>query len=283
MVRDRLHAGTGPRLRTRHRQQLLGVLGLLALLAAVDQTTELAGLPGHTGHTGGLGAVGWAVALTCGLLVHGWVARSLVRWRRPALGAADLITLGRATLACAAAGLAAATMLGSPRTPVLVGLVTLALLLDAVDGPVARRTRSVSVFGGRFDGEADAFLMLVLSAYLAATVGVWVLAIGVMRYAFGAAGWAWPWLRADLPFRYWRKVVTAVQGIVLTVAAAAVLPPLWTYAALGGALALLVESFARDVVWLWRRRPTARIAPVVSSRHGTQGLRSATSLSGSLP
>jgi phosphatidylglycerophosphate synthase len=260
---------------------------LLGLLAALDQTTRYtAGSPtgSLTGSPTGLGTAGWAVALTCGLLVHGWVARGLARWRRAALGAADLITLGRATLACGAAGLAAATMLGSPRTPVLVGLAAAALLLDAVDGPVARRTRSVSVFGGRFDGEADAFLMLVLSAYLVTSFGAWVLVIGLMRYTFGAAGWGCSWMRADLPFRYWRKVVTAVQGIVLTVAAAGVLPPLWAYAALGGALALLVESFARDVVWLWRQRPAARGVPaVVSSRHGTQALRSASPLTRSQP
>ncbi len=53
-----------------------------------------------------------------------------------------------------------------------------------------------------------------------------MLAIGVARYAFAAAGWVLPWMRGQLPPRYWRKVVTATQGIVLTVAAAAV-APLW--------------------------------------------------------
>src|SRR5262249_28198063 len=54
--------------------------------------------------------------------------------------------------------------------------------------------------------------------------------------------------------RYWRKVVCATQGVVLTVAASGVLPPALTRAALAGALALLAESFGRDVGWLWRRR-----------------------------
>ena len=72
----------------------------------------------------------------------------------------------------------------------------MALALDAVDGWVARRTGTVSALGARFDMEVDAFLILVLSGYVAPTLGGWVLAIGLMRYAFVAAGWVLPWLRA---------------------------------------------------------------------------------------
>jgi phosphatidylglycerophosphate synthase len=129
-----------------------------------------------------------------------------------------------------------------------------ALVLDAVDGVVARRTGTASSLGARFDMEVDAFLLLVLSAYVARTVGAWVLAIGVMRYLFVAAGWALPWLRGRLPSRYWRKVVAATQGIVLVIAASGVLPAWLATVALVVALGLLVESFGRDVAWLWRRR-----------------------------
>ena len=66
----------------------------------------------------------------------------------------------------------------------LVALTVPALVLDAVDGRVARRTGTVTEFGGRFDGEVDAFLILVLSVAAAPTVGWWVLAAGVVRYAF---------------------------------------------------------------------------------------------------
>ena len=106
----------------------------------------------------------------------------------------------------------------------LVSLAAIALVLDAVDGWVARRTRTTAT-GAHLDGEVDAFLILVLSVYVARSIGAWVLAIGLARYAFLAAGWALPWMRAPLPPRHWRKVVCATQGIVLTVAAADVLPP----------------------------------------------------------
>ena len=67
-------------------------------------------------------------------------------------------------------------------------------------------------------------------------------------------------MRAPLPRRDWRKVVAATQGITLTIAAADVLPPALTRAALAVALALLAESFGRDVWWLWRHRHAADAA-----------------------
>ena len=101
--------------------------------------------------------------------------------------------------------------------------------------------------GAQFDGEVDAFLILVLSVYVARSAGAWVLAIGAARYAFLAAGWLLPWMREQLPPRHWRKVVAATQGIVLAIAAADVLPLAVTQVALLVALALLAESFGRDV------------------------------------
>ena len=51
----------------------------------------------------------------------------------------------------------------------LVVLAAVALVLDGVDGQVARRTGTVSALGARFDMEVDAFLMLVLSVYVASS------------------------------------------------------------------------------------------------------------------
>lgn len=210
---------------------------LVVTLAVLDAST-------------GLGSAGWLAGLASGALTTTVVARS----HPVALGPADLVTTARLALACAVAALVADSVAGGQVTVPLVGVAAVALALDAVDGRVARRTGTASRFGGRFDGEVDAFLLLVLSAYVATTVAGWAIAIGAARYVFAAAGLARPWLRAELPFRWWRKVVTAVQGIVLLLAAAEVTPRGATYAALLVAVALLAESFGRDVVWLWRRR-----------------------------
>ncbi|RBY81495.1 CDP-alcohol phosphatidyltransferase family protein [Blastococcus sp. TF02-09] len=164
----------------------------------------------------------------------------------------DRVTLTRALLSAGAAGLVVDSAGGPPAVPALVVLASVALLLDAVDGRVARRTGTVTPFGARYDGEADAFLILVLSVAVARDHGSWVLAIGAARYVLLVAGWAVPWLAAPLPYRFWGKVVAAVQGIVLTVAVSGVLPPLAATVALAVALLLLAESFAHSVVWLYR-------------------------------
>jgi phosphatidylglycerophosphate synthase len=222
------------------RRALTTGLGALVLLLAALEATV------------GLGPAGWGVGLGCGVTVAAAVAAS--RTRADVLAPADLVTLARALLACAVAAMVADALRGSTSLGVLVALTVVALLLDAVDGQVARRTGTASPFGGRFDGEADAFLILVLSSYVASLLGWWVLVLGLARYAFGFAGLLVPWVRGALPFRHWRKVVTAVVGIALTVAAADVVPRSASSAVVMAALALLVESFGRDVAWLWRHR-----------------------------
>ena len=207
--------------------------------------------------TVGLSGAGWAVGVACGLIMNAALAHGILRYRPQRLGPADWVTLVRATLAVGVAALVADSFDEPPHVTTLVTLSAVALALDAVDGWVARRSELTSRFGARFDGEVDAFLILALSVYVAGSVGAWVLAIGAARYAFLAAGWLLPWMREALPPRYWRKVVAATQGIVLTIAAADVLPLSLTQAALAGALALLAESFGRDVWWLWSRRETA--------------------------
>ncbi len=181
-----------------------------------------------------------------------WRPASLVEvLTRPARGPANRVTLVRAVLVCVVAVVAFGGE-SRGRVPVLVSLAAVALVLDGVDGCVARRTNSSSAFGARFDMEVDALLILVLSAYAAPAVGWWVLLIGAARYLFGAAKWPLPWLRGTAPPRRWCKVVAVVQGVTLTIAAAEVLPLAWNRVLLAVALALLAESFGREAWELWR-------------------------------
>ena len=202
----------------------------------------------------GLSSMGWLVGLVCGVVLAVCVRLGLGRSGTTTLGPADVVTLVRATLACGVAALVADSFVTQPAVAAIVVLSVLALVLDVVDGWVARRTRTSSAFGARFDGEVDAFLILVLSVYVSHLVGAWVLAIGLARYAFAVAGWVWAWMRRPLPYRYWRKVTAGVQGVVMTLAAAEVVAQRVITAALLVALLLLAESFGRDVLWLWIRR-----------------------------
>ena len=204
-----------------------------------------------------LPAIGWLAALAYLTASNALLLSALQRRRTSRLGWANVVTATRSTLVAIVTGLVAASFVEPIPVPLLIGLVVPALALDAVDGWVARRTGSITELGARFDMEVDAFLLLVLSAYVAQILGPWVLAIGLMRYVFVAAGWMLPWLRLQLPPRYWRKVVTAVQGIALTLAASGLIPEL-ADVFVGVALVLLVESFGRDVVWLASRSRTRR-------------------------
>ena len=208
--------------------------------------------------TAGLGAAGWVVGIACAVTIATALARGVARGPGDRLGPASWVTLARATLAVGVAALAADSFTRDTPVALLVTLAAVALVLDAVDGWLARRTGTATALGARFDGEVDAFLILALSVYVAPASGAWVLAIGAARYVFLAGEWLLPWMRAPLPPRRWRKFVAAGQGIVLTLAAAEVLPAGLTQALLGAALAALAASVGECTWWLWRRRDAAR-------------------------
>lgn len=229
-----------------------GLLGGLLLLAVLASTV-------------GLGAAGWAVGVAYLFVLAGTLVRAVWRSGRTRLGPADAVTLTRAVLVGGLTALVAGSFTEPAGAPVavMVALASVALVLDAVDGKVARRTGTVTAVGARFDMEVDAFLVLVLSLYDVRLLGGWVLLIGLARYLLVAAGWMLPWLTGPTPPRFWNKVVAAVQGIVLTVAMAGLLPRPVATAMTLVALAMLAESFGRQVGWLYRH---ARPAPAPTGR-----------------
>jgi len=202
----------------------------------------------------GLGPAGWLTGAAYAMVTWLVLGRALRRAEMPLLGPANQVTLARAALVGGVAALVADSLRRPVPVAVLVTLAIVALVLDAVDGQVARRTGTTSALGARFDMEVDAILVLVLSVFVARSLGGWVLAIGAFRYGFVAAAWALPWLKASLPPRFSRKTVAAIQGIVLAVASSGVLPGPLAIGTVALALALLVWSFGRDIGWLWRVR-----------------------------
>ena len=170
-------------------------------------------------------------------------------------GPANIVTTIRAIVASLTAGLVGQ----AAPPPVLwaaIGATALMVMLDGVDGWLARRTRMASLFGARFDMETDAAFILILSVLVwqHGKAGVWVLACGVMRYAFVAAGQAMPWLAKPLRVTRRGRVVAISQLIGLGVALAPIVQPPASTAVAAITLAALAWSFAVDVAWLWRRR-----------------------------
>jgi len=182
---------------------------------------------------------------------------------------ANRVTLGRTALAVPVLALAVfPSALGPVGLWWVIGLSTAVLVLDGVDGRIARRTGTQSAFGARFDMELDAALLLALSVLVwrGGRAGAWVLLIGLMRYGFVAAGRAWPALTAELPESLRRKAVCVAQGVVLLVALGPIIPGWMAVAVAAAGLAALTWSFAVDVHWALTRGSSPTRAPTGAKR-----------------
>ncbi|MBV9521578.1 MAG: CDP-alcohol phosphatidyltransferase family protein [Alphaproteobacteria bacterium] len=237
-------------------------LGALALLLALAlATAPIAGLWGRPA------ALALAIQAAGSLIV----LRALPHHPAPRFGIANAITAARATLVAFIAGLALiAAGVEAPARGLAAALGWIALLGDGVDGWVARRTKLASAFGARFDMEVDAFFILVITFMLlrAGQTGAWVLAIGLARYIFVAAGWLWPVLARPLPASMRRKTVCVVTVVALLVALMPRVGPATAAAACAAGLAALAYSFAMDCLWLLRfaRVPAAAPRPCPAPR-----------------
>ncbi len=230
------------------RAELIGFLVLALLLSG--SAAALLGKPGVLLQA--LVVAGVMVALVGRAVTAGGAPRGL--------GLADRITLLRASGVAVLAGLPFQATLADPVLWAVVATASLLLILDGVDGAVARRTGTASDFGARFDMELDAFFILVLCLLLwqRGDLGVWVLLVGLLRYIFVGAGLLLPALRAPLPESLARKTVCVVQVVALLISLAPWVSAGWAAGIMLTALALLVASFAADVRWLLRHGANGR-------------------------
>jgi phosphatidylglycerophosphate synthase len=209
--------------------------------------------------------VGWqlswlsaSTATFCFLVLGTLVARHS---RARTFCVADVVTLVRGLGVCFLAGLALQALAGGLTKRALLTMIiigTLCLLLDGVDGRVARARSEASAFGAHFDVETDAAMLAVLSVTVAALgiAGWWVLAIGAMRYGYVATSLLVPALRTPLPYRYSGKVIAVIQAVALLAALSVGLThvePWVSTTFLLAALAALCWSFGSSVIWQLRR------------------------------
>jgi phosphatidylglycerophosphate synthase len=212
----------------------------------------LAAMLGIAASVDGL-SVAQGIAALAAYVVLGLVTVKTLAAHRPLqhFGAANALTLARGAAVVTLAG-----FLAGPIDTMLAWAASflgfLCIVLDGVDGWLARRSATVSPFGARFDMEVDAFLMLVLSLLLLASdaVGAWVLLIGTARYLFVAACWLVPALRAPLPYSERRRVLCVVQGLALVLALVPILPPFMAALAAAAGLTATAWSFGVDILYL---------------------------------
>jgi len=188
----------------------------------------------------GLGSMGVLMGLSRGAYPH------------DRLGLCNVVTVTRGAGICILAGLIFVPHALIGLGWLLVVLAGLTLALDGLDGWLARRSGLRSDFGARFDVESDVAFALVLAllAWQADKVGLWFVALGLLRPAFLGASMLWPALRAPLPDAYWRKAMAAMQmSVQVALLAPLVQPPVSGLIA-GALLLAMVLSFAVDIRWL---------------------------------
>jgi len=182
-------------------------------------------------------------ALACAAAGGGALALRFVRargWRSPrpggkGLALANLVTTAR-LLVVVSLPLLFATL---PRAA-LAGVVVLVLVVDGVDGYLARSRGEVSAFGAEYDMETDALCVMVLSLLLLQSgVGPWVLVAGLWRYVFAAAVVVAPALGDCPPSPIYRWIFTT-----LMLAFAVALLPLGRLAPAAAALGTVLVSFS---------------------------------------
>ena len=136
----------------------------------------------------------------------------------------------------------------------IVALASGALILDGLDGAVARRSGTASALGARLDCELDGLLTLVLCGilYLSGRMDAYILLAGGMHYAF----WATQFLKwmpsVELPSSFRRQTVGVASSLVLVFCfVPGVGTPLTELFPVAVVL-MLTLSFAADVVLAFR-------------------------------
>ncbi|WP_170140473.1 CDP-alcohol phosphatidyltransferase family protein [Kushneria indalinina] len=225
------------------RELLVGFVGLM-LLAFVLRVMDMAPVSLYPG-------AGGAYLVLVGVMIYGWPAG------QQRLGWANRVTLGRAVLIALLTAMLPLPAFINEHHLLVFAMALMALALDGVDGLVARRTHTESRFGARLDMELDAFfiLMLCLMLVIQAKAGMWIMAIGAMRYLLIAAAWRWPWLGSELPVSYRRKTICVWQVSTLMTCLLPWVATPWSNLLLALSLLLLLISFAVDITDLYRRRP----------------------------
>ena len=239
-------------MRNDSRRALYQALFLWAILLAISVPLGLA-VKLHFGPVGPL--VSLTLFAVIGALVFWYLPRHHCHEQ---FGLANSVTLLRAALVSWLAG-----FIFEPeiiRDPIfawsLMSAGFVVLLLDGVDGWLARKTGQSSSFGARFDMEIDSLFAIVLALMVWQTgkIGAWVLLLGLPRPIFVVVAWFVPYLSNPLPESRARKTICVIQIAALVALLAPIFDAQINRLVALSVLALLAWSFWRDTRWLMSNR-----------------------------
>lgn len=219
---------------------------------------------------GALTVLGGPLAAAAGMVVFVACQRHALVGAEP-FRAADAVTLGRTVLLGLFAAELTDSLLGDGASAgaalswATVALAVVVLLLDGVDGAVARAFGGGTDAGRSYDDVVDAVVLLVLAGAAGWMVVWWAVVPGLVKPLFALGQRLRPRWRHRLGPSTRRRVLGSVPAVLLL----AVMAPLpWTSGgqespgAAGGQLAaaalavlLIAGSFARDIVDLERGDP----------------------------
>lgn len=198
-----------------------------------------------------------SVLAVLAVLVAGTTLVGLYR-RQSSLGWANGLTLARLVGVSWTAALSLTWLMTPPpsRTGValLVVVVVVCLILDGLDGRVARVRGEVDEFGARFDMETDAALIMLLCIAVAAqgSVGWWVLVIGLARYGYWLCSLRVSALKLPVAPSLLRRTVAVGQSVAMLIClilGVSAIAPGWLPSAVTGiALTGLAWSFVSVTV-----------------------------------
>lgn len=127
-------------------------------------------------------------------------------------------------------------------------ILGVAVLLDGLDGIVARKTNSSTTFGKYFDMEIDAIFVMLMSLifFLTGVLPWWILIAGFLRYVFGVVFYFLPEAKEHKK----EKIASIIAGTCFVLLLAIlVVPVTWVFWVGLAVVGLLCFSFARG---LWQ-------------------------------
>ncbi len=191
------------------------------------------------------------------LLIAGLLSFGYFLWRGSAawtphggFGRANAITLARLL-----AGLSLCFLGSTTSSGVLVFvLALLVLIVDGLDGWMARRHNESSEFGEYFDKETDAFFLLVLCfvAYFQEKAGLWIILPGLLRYIFV---FVLVVMKPGIDKEYRSRMARVIYVTMIIALLSVFITPAWFYSPLlvVGITGLFL-SFAHYFRWLFSVR-----------------------------